>query len=110
MDLAGPHLAVLGGALDVSDELLFLLLKLHAFPVKLALGLLKGPLVLSVQGQRGSRYTAGSSSGKTHFSEPFGRSLTTPEGPFDNSAHERAFCRPRGREGVCSGGELVVVR
>ena len=47
LDLAGTHLAVLGALLDVLDELLFLVLELHAFAVELALGFLESSLVLA---------------------------------------------------------------
>ena len=46
MDLAGTHLPVLCGALDVSDELLFLALELYPLAVQLALGFLERALVL----------------------------------------------------------------
>lgn len=49
LDLACPHLAILGRALDIRDEFLFLLFELYAFSVELTLSFLKGPLVLGVE-------------------------------------------------------------
>jgi hypothetical protein len=47
LDLAGANLTILRALLDIGDELLLLVLQLDSFPVKFALGLFKGALVLA---------------------------------------------------------------
>lgn len=47
LDLAGPHLAVLGALLDILHQFLLLVLQLHSFAVQLALCAVEGALVFA---------------------------------------------------------------
>ena len=57
LDLASPHLPILGALLDVLDEFLLLVLELYPFAVELALGFFKGTLVFSQALCRGHTFT-----------------------------------------------------